>query len=73
MKTLEAHNKIQYKTGFTDSEYQILKLNENWQKQYRTVLNYYRFHDDNEEEILNGINQLNTILDTLRVSSLHVV
>jgi hypothetical protein len=68
MITIEAHNKIQFRTGFTSIEHGILFSNEKWRKLYRDVLNLYRFNEDNEDLITSKIEELISLLHLLRVS-----
>jgi hypothetical protein len=68
MRTIEAHNKIQFRTGFSESEHAFLISNENWRKLYRDVLNLYRFHEDREDLITSGIDALVSLLNLFRVS-----
>lgn len=66
MLTHLAHAKIQELVGFTDTEFNVLNLSNDWKKGYRKVLNLYRFNDHNYIEINNSLLVLGEILQISR-------
>jgi flagellar biosynthesis/type III secretory pathway chaperone len=73
MLTIEAHNKIQFRTGFTSIEHGVLFSNEKWKKLYREVLNLYRFNEHNEDLITSKIEEMISLLYLLRVSRSEII
>lgn len=72
MLTSLAHEKIKSLVGFTSDEYNILKLSNDWNKEYRKVLNLYRFHEDRYIEINNLLLILGELLASFRANTREI-